>query len=165
MSDRKYLQVSEWQKLGGLQEANRLFFHPRGWALEVTRVEAKDRNGDLDGSQYVVTLSTDQYEHLRRLLVSLEDQDPVGQRLQASVEKAKRYDVGDAYLSGIWDCSDDPEGVVFGSWTDEDRAKVAAVEAERAKHREARYRLFYGDGSVEPLGTEDIEPTDWVFTR
>ena len=35
MSDRKYFDVAEWQAWGGLQEANRLHFHPHGLALEV----------------------------------------------------------------------------------------------------------------------------------
>lgn len=36
MSDEiKYLDVAEFRRLGYLQEANRLFFHPRGLALEI----------------------------------------------------------------------------------------------------------------------------------
>lgn len=36
MGDVKYLSVAEFVSAGWLQEANRLFFHPHGLALEVT---------------------------------------------------------------------------------------------------------------------------------
>lgn len=36
MSDRKYMDIAEFSRLGFLQEANRQFFHPHGLALEVT---------------------------------------------------------------------------------------------------------------------------------
>lgn len=36
MSNRKRVDIAEWRKSGYLQEANRLFFHPHGLALEVT---------------------------------------------------------------------------------------------------------------------------------
>lgn len=41
-SDIKLMQVSEFRREGFLQEANRLFFHPLGLALEVNI----DDNGD-----------------------------------------------------------------------------------------------------------------------
>ena len=39
MSELKYLDLKEFREIGFLQEVNRLFFHPRGLALEVTVVE------------------------------------------------------------------------------------------------------------------------------
>jgi hypothetical protein len=35
MSDINYMNIAEFRKLGFLQEANRLFFHPLGLALEI----------------------------------------------------------------------------------------------------------------------------------
>lgn len=35
----KYMAIREFQDLGYLQEANRLFFHPRGLALQIRMVD------------------------------------------------------------------------------------------------------------------------------
>jgi len=35
MNDIKYIDITEFREMGFLQEANRLFFHPLGLALEV----------------------------------------------------------------------------------------------------------------------------------
>jgi len=37
MSDLKYIDAKEFMDIGFLQEANRLFFHPRGLAMEVVK--------------------------------------------------------------------------------------------------------------------------------
>ena len=44
---RKYIPIKEFRELGFLQEANRLFFHPHGLALEV--VVAPDGGMSLGG--------------------------------------------------------------------------------------------------------------------
>jgi hypothetical protein len=42
MSDIKRMSIKEFRSLGFLQEANRLFFHPLGLALEVTIDDGTD---------------------------------------------------------------------------------------------------------------------------
>lgn len=49
---------------------------------------------------------------------------------------------GSEVLGGVWDYRDDPEGIVFGAI---DQSKVDAVDAELAKHADARIALL---GSV-----------------
>lgn len=57
MGDRKYMDIAEFQRLGLLQEINRLFLHPLGLALEVTVAEdgtkmlsgVQDDRDDLEG--------------------------------------------------------------------------------------------------------------------
>lgn len=39
LEEIKYIDIGEFQRLGFLQEVNRLFFHPVGLALEVLRHE------------------------------------------------------------------------------------------------------------------------------
>lgn len=165
MTDRKYLPVSEFQSLGYLQEINRLFCHPHGLALEVTRIT------DEDGEHYALKLNAEQWRAFKDAIgligdrTSSDEWEEARTLLMTAQENAKRYDVGDAYLSGIWDSRDDPEGVIFGEWSGEDRAKAQAVADERARHAEARERLFHGevpDWADQPTDA-DIEPTDWRY--
>jgi hypothetical protein len=167
MTDCKYVDIAEWQALGGLQEANRLFFHPHGWALEITSVrEPLEADGKL--VQQLVEILRDDVR-IGALIQLAAGGDLGAAELSTRIEKLavgigrSLYPVGTKYLSGIWDSSGDNEGIMFGSWTDQDRAKVKAVEARRSEFREARRKLFYG-GRVEPLGTEDVEPTDYEWT-
>lgn len=64
-------------------------------------------------------------------------------------------------LARIWDCRDDPEGVVYaGSYLPGLAAKAALVAKERAVHSATRAALF---GSPDPdLGPVDIQPLDFV---
>ena len=48
MNEIKRIDIAEFRRLGLLQEANRLFFHPRGLALEVI-VDDKDGSESLGG--------------------------------------------------------------------------------------------------------------------
>lgn len=137
-TDRTWIDVSEFKHEGFLQEANRQFFHPHGLALAITRV-TDDADG---GSVHTFALSAEQYERLTALVADDED-------LVAAVANAYHYEVGDAYFQGVWDVRDDPEGVVFGSWDDEDRAKAERVAAERERHRKAREAMFGTDSDVE----------------
>lgn len=92
---KKHMAVVDFMDEGFLQEANRLFFHPRGLALSVV------------------------------------------------IESG-----GSARLSGIRDCREDPEGIVFAKGllsTD----KALAVEDERLRHVSAREKLL-GD-SIQAL--------------
>ncbi len=55
---------------------------------------------------------------------------PLGLALEVVVE-----DDGSERLGGIWDCRDDPEGVLYGTL---DREKMAAAEHFRARQHYAR---------------------------
>jgi hypothetical protein len=79
---------------------------------------------------------------------------------------------GSESLGGIWDCREDPEGVVFGNggYGDSmDRAR--AVDAERVRHFEHRCKLFgnehvlpqEGDDVALPEDWPDVEPLDWTY--
>ncbi len=77
MTDKKYLEVAEFRKLGYLQELNRCFLHPLGLAIEVI------------------------------------------------VE-----DDGTERFGRVWDCRDDPEGIIFGPGMI-DRTKALRIEREK----------------------------------
>lgn len=61
---------------------------------------------------------------------------PLGLALEVVV-----HEDGTEALGGIWDCREDPEGVLFGDGLIDD-AKVRAVAAERDRHRAARLDLI-----------------------
>lgn len=140
MSEIKWIDAREFKEEGFLQEANRQFFHPHGLALAITRITDDDDAGPV----HTFALTAEQYTRLTAVVADDED-------LAAAVGNAARYDVGDAYFQGVWDFRDDPEGVIFGSWGEGDRAKVERVAAERERHREARKAMFGGYSDVEPL--------------
>jgi hypothetical protein len=97
----KHMDIAEFRDLGFLQEANRLFFHPLGLALEITR--------------------------------PTEPGEPP------------------AFISGVWDYRDDPEGIVYDAEylnSAEAEAKMRSVGAERDRHDRARRELFGGVGYV-----------------
>lgn len=89
----KHMPLLEFTEEGFLQEANRLFFHPRGLALALV-VTSADNPTDTCGS----------------------------------------------YLT-VWDCRDDPEGVIFKP-EHIDTGKIDRVRREFAQHLEARIKLF-----------------------
>ena len=66
----KHADIGTLREMGVIQEANRVFFHPLGLALEVTSNEGEPES-----------------------------------------------------ISGIWDCMDDPEGVLYGEIDQEKRQK------------------------------------------
>jgi hypothetical protein len=145
MADIKRIDVREFREAGFLLEANRQFFHPHGLALEITRV-AEGEGAPMRS----MALRADEYDELCALVAA-------GGASAALIEKvhgAARYEIGDAWISGVWDSRDDPEGVIFAGLSDEERAKVAAVAEERDRHRAARAALFGAD--------TDIEPVDWI---
>lgn len=167
--ERRYMDIVEWQKMGGLQEANRLYFHPHGWALEITRLTDDDDLGpgltraseDLADAMIAEAQETGGESASRDEVVAL------------AVNILRRlHPVGTAWISGIWDDSDDPEGVVFGYWQDEYVKKANAVHEERLKHFEARARLFHpsapGWRAPQSPGEEDdsdVEPFDYVWEK
>lgn len=63
----------------------------------------------------------------------------------------RRDSDGTEQISGIWDCRDDPEGIVFACPID--LGKVNRVDAEIDRRRDARMaRLGY---YVQPTGEDD----------
>jgi hypothetical protein len=77
---------------------------------------------------------------------------------------AALFPPGSERFGGCWDYREDLEGMTYGSLADMENAweKAHTVAEERSRHLQTRYELFYGDGdSVEPLGTEDVQPFDW----
>jgi hypothetical protein len=157
--DIKRMDIREFRELGFLQEANRLFFHPHGLALEVTTVTDE---------RAIVSLSLDDRAMgtLNRVIAAarargeLTVSDDDLDHLQEHVNTEVRYAPGDAYLSGVWDDRDDPEGVIFGDRSEEKIVKAMNVAAERARHREVRTALF---GFVPGHSYGDVEPLDWVY--
>lgn len=130
----KYISITEFRERGFLQEANRLFFHPLGLALEVVTERCKfcDPPGRIDGGK-------NHCEHC----------DGVGHTER---------------LGGIWDYRDDPEGMTFGEGYGLDPEKAKYVEAERGVHAAHRFELFGLDElptfhwAVQPLsGKPDTE--------
>ncbi len=83
----KYISLDEFQHLGYLQEANRLFFHRLGLALQITR--CKHTGLDAPG----VGLPRDWTLHAH------------------SPENCPNK----SFISGILDCRDDEEGFIFDS--------------------------------------------------
>lgn len=69
---------------------------------------------------------------------------PLGLALEVVVN-----DDGSETIGGVWDYRDDPEGMIFGRGCD--KAKIAAVDAERARHEPHRVALM---GAA-------VQPPDW----
>lgn len=125
----------EFQEAGFLQEANRLFFHPHGLALEMARVR--------EGQVHVLALTAEQHDRL--LALAGDDEELLGVARDATC-----YVEGDVYLSGIRDARDDPEGIVFVEGGPQRAERAATVAAAREHHREAREALF-GGSDVQPV--------------
>lgn len=107
----RYMDITEFREAGYLQEANRVFFHPLGLALEVV----------ID------------------------------------------VDSGRETLEGIWDCRDDPEGILFNDLSGETaKDKADSVRSLFETIRVERIRKF--DWAVQPIGHklegDEAEPTD-----
>lgn len=128
VSDIKYMDIAAFRGQGYLQEVNRRFLHPLGLALEVTVVDDGGWEPDSRlvkaGVEYLATeKGWPRAEAEYNLIVALN----------------ALYPPGTAFISGVWDYRDDPEGVYFGDVPDVDKfVRVARELAQRAKAREAR---------------------------
>lgn len=109
------MDIGEFRDLGFLQEANRLFFHPRGLALEIVVEPCNCDNGLIEAG-------------------------PAGATYSAPCPRCDA-DYNVARLGGIWDYRDDPEGILYGE-DQMDSAKAERVSAELEKHRENREELM-----------------------
>ena len=70
---------------------------------------------------------------------------PLGLALEIKIDK----ETGEVILSGIWDCRDDKEGLIFLE-VDEEKARwVEQLREEKAKARRARLGFV-----VQPIGVK-----------
>lgn len=140
----KRIDISEFRELGFLQEANRLFFHPLGLALETVQ----DECGVCRGGRSI--------------------NDPVEEEMGAKIpDKIPCPECGGSgtveRLGGIWDYRDDPEGMTFGEGYGLDPDKAAYVDAERGNHAAHRFELLKLDElpvfhwAVQPLEDKQSE--------
>lgn len=121
--DVKRLPVAEFVDGGYLQEVNRRLLHPLGLALEVERATEPTR---------ILLLTEPAVEALRALARRMRI-DPTQVKamdaLEQLIDGSEVLQPGDARLSSVWDCRDDPEGVIFGPGV-LDPEKAHAVTAE-----------------------------------
>lgn len=109
----KHIPIGEFRELGFLQEANRLFFHPHGLALEVTLCDDCGGDGQVAGAY------------------------------GGETDACPTCDGRGTWVSGVWDYRDDPEGVLFGAGDDraEKAATVAAERARHRVARATLFGL------------------------
>lgn len=154
----KHIDIAKLRELGFIQEANRLFFHPHGLALEVTVITDDDdvaalTHVELQDADVTTLVSLIEAEHERRdPEENTEDLDALTGRLN----QAPRYQLGDAWLSGVWDFSEDPEGIVFGDGPEQKAERAWSVAGFRERYHAAREALF---------GGTDVEPIDYVWVE
>lgn len=159
-----HIDISEFQRIGFLQEANRLFFHPHGLALEVTTVTDRDDPNTFSK----LTLLDAELWTFSALIAAERDRRSEGtstadlDALEHRVENAQRFEIGDAYLSGVWDVRGDPEGIYYGEWDKASTEKVEAVAKQRLQHFAARVEMFGLDPSGSLFDDLDVEPVGWV---
>lgn len=78
---------------------------------------------------------------------------PLGLALQVTID-----DENNEVISGIIDCRDDDEGIIFATIGEPHASKAAFIAEERERRREKRSKLFSGD-VVQPVTTEATEYT------
>lgn len=117
----KHIDITEFREVGFLQEANRLFFHPRGLALEVTICDHCEGSGIEPGTNGIMCQAGDL------------DCNGRGE-----------------WISGVWDYRDDPEGVIFGP-DQLSFEKAKTVQAQLFNHLNAREKLGCDIIGVQPL--------------
>lgn len=136
---KKQLPIGEFRNLGYVQEINRTMLHPVGLALEVTVSTAPVAH---------IALTTQSAETLLALLevippavamkakVTADDLEDLRQRILDAQEEAKRE-----WLSGVWDCRDDPEGIMFDPALI-DPEKQRGVRQIQSARFDARYQAL-----------------------
>lgn len=141
------MPVSEFRRLGYLQEVNRRLLHPLGLAIEVGRATEPTRR---------ILLTEPAVEALRELIgrIRILDPDRAGAMddLEALVDAGEVLQPGDEILSGIWDCRDDPEGIIFGDGLiDAEKARLVTDEINlRSLARVASLGYLIQDVGEEP---------------
>jgi hypothetical protein len=156
VGERKYLDAAEFQRVGFLQEANRLFFHPLGLALSVLQI-----TGSWDDEVLSEGMGAWVYDVAEALRAVRDDavRDEDALREEALAVCKRLWPEGSVHLDGVWDSRDDPEGFYFADGVDTDKA--LAVDAVRQEHFRARFKMFGADGERVPPPTLDVQPVDW----
>lgn len=127
----KRIDIAEFRKLGFLQEVNRLFFHPRGLALEIVSEDSDCFSCGGHGEFRGVKCDTCDGE--------------------GTLHSEK--------LGGVWDYRDDPEGILYALPLKIDTDKVRHVEREFQKHEGVRKSLLKNDFPIQLPGQE-LEPAE-----
>lgn len=123
--DVKLIDIATFRELGFLQEANRLFFHPLGLALEVAVEDCEHCQGwGMDPCT-----------------------SPPGATVCPACNGAKQVE----RLGGVWDYRTDPEGILYGADLI-DAEKIKSVGAERKRHRQAREKLLGKGRTIQRFG-------------
>lgn len=116
----KRMPVAEFRSTGYLHEVNRRLLHPLGLAIEAAQATEPTR---------VVLLTEPAVEALRVLIARIRIVDPdqatAMDALEALIDAGETLAAGDEMLAGIWDCRDDPEGIIFGD---------DVLDHEKARH-------------------------------
>jgi hypothetical protein len=79
-------------------------------------------------------------QEINRLLLH-----PLGLALQATIDAD-----GNETLTGVVDCRDDDEGIIFATVGEPHASKAAFIAEERERRREKRSKLFSGE-IVQPV--------------
>jgi hypothetical protein len=153
----KYIEPRELKEIGFLQEANRQFFHPHGLALKMTTFTDHD---EYEFPYAWIGIPASGVAALRALLAGEPVERDLREKILNALDGAREYNPGDCFISGVRDCRDDPEGVIYGEWDDDSRAKAKRVAAERRRHRTARELLFGVNDRTEDI--DDVEPVGWT---
>jgi hypothetical protein len=133
----KYMPIDSFMDEGYLQEANRLFFHPRGLALEVTTGVTRE---DVEKALKDAGI---QFGHMAV------DNVMTGLRV---------FGILDDHISGVWDYRGDPEGIGFGPGpltTEGSHEKAKAVQEEYLKHLRCREEEHGWPGGHQPVAGWD----------
>jgi hypothetical protein len=167
---RPHIPVAELREQGFLQEANRLFFHPCGLALEARMMVDGDWTPDeISGSEWMQARVYDVMAGLRDngldsvfLDGPLTIADAEREMYETAVAVCRRlWPAGSQQLSGVQDLRDDPEGIIFGEDPTDKMIKAESVKAERMVRWHARAKLWNG-GPLEITEPADVEPVGWV---
>jgi len=127
MEHLKMMEVSEFRRLGLLQELNRQFLHPLGLALEVIGPDGDTcRCGQPKGSEIHHKISRD-----AQIAFAAHD-----------------FELPAEAFGGVWDCRDDPEGIIFADPIGSAASRY--VDELREQHRPAR-ELLLGGSAVQPV--------------
>lgn len=82
---------------------------------------------------------------------------PLGLALEVTIDD----ETGAERISGVWDCRDDPKGVIFGNLDEDDARRAYRLKAEEIKRGQAR-RAALGF-VVQPL--PELRMSDRILPR
>lgn len=152
----KHIAIDEFRQIGFLQEANRLFFHLHGLALEATVVDPKGWDAD-DGPRVELVAKA-----MAKVMDRVDEKDGFYTATDLALAALNAlYPPGSQHLSGVWDYRKDPEGVIFGDGYAGKAENADRVHEQRLQHQEHRARLFGREG-VD--ADRDVEPLGWTVS-